>query len=590
MNLNELIDKLPFVERINDLLVVESDIFGLRAAVFARNGQNIQLVHEATANFDDYSEGLKTLVEQLRQQGWQGQHAVLLNPAVVSSLITLPIPPKNKLSPQQIAEQVKWEMDPLVSEQARQLSMGQLWVQLGYMTQEQVDEVLAVQNEANMSKQGSGNYHKFGEQAKLMNYVKHLQVDSTLRRQAWFTASGHVLHCGWEPQSNVPQEGGFTWLASAVNKNLLRHWQAAFVAAGLKLCGVLPLVGNSLGAINPSVRSDGKTLEKDAMVFEVHANQLMMAEVKQRKLTQMQFLNVPLQQALSAISDLLHSGDELEEGISLVVVDASGQTPEESATWLQDAASILGREPVSYGRMGDHSHAGLAGAARVVMKMKPWLPLTMVPIGEPAAVWYKRSEFRAVATMAVMVLVMVIAETSLWARHWMIHREKSKVDVELSKQRETIAALQKEVDRVNGLKDSIQSSQLKSDQLKKLLTLFERTLPQRNQHLVDILHSFEISVNDDVVVDKLTENTKTGFTVYAWALNEASAQEFAKRFQVNVHPLGYRLKDTKVTEQPGRLGLLGYAITFKVTNLSDEEWIAANPPLKQSLMLNNGKI
>jgi len=143
---------------------------------------------------------------------------------------------------------------------------------------------------------------------------------------------------------------------------------------------------------------------------------------------------------------------------------------------------------------------------------------------------------------------------------------------------------------VNGLKDSIQSSQLKSDQLKKLLTLFERTLPQRNQHLVDILHSFEISVNDDVVVDKLTENTKTGFTVYAWALNEASAQEFAKRFQVNVHPLGYRLKDTKVTEQPGRLGLLGYAITFKITNLSDEEWIAANPPLKQSLMLNNGKI
>jgi len=76
--------------------------------------------------------------------------------------------------------------------------------------------------------------------------------------------------------------------------------------------------------------------------------------------------------------------------------------------------------------MGDHSHAGLTGAARVVMKMKPWLPLTMVPIGEPAAVWYKRSEFRAVATMAVMVLVMVIAETSLWARHWMIHREKAR--------------------------------------------------------------------------------------------------------------------------------------------------------------------
>ena len=109
MALIELLDKLPFVERINDLLVVESDISGLRGAVFVRVGQDVQLLHEAQVNYDDFNEGLKALVAQLRQHGWQGQHAVLLNPAVVTSLITLPVPPRNKLSPQEIAEQVKWE-------------------------------------------------------------------------------------------------------------------------------------------------------------------------------------------------------------------------------------------------------------------------------------------------------------------------------------------------------------------------------------------------------------------------------------------------------------------------------------------------
>lgn len=590
MTLNEILDKLPFIERINDLLVVESDVFGLRAAVFVRDGQEVRLAQEAMANYDDFTEGLKTVVSELRQQGWAGQHAVMLNPAVASGLITLPIPPKNKLSPQQIAEQVRWEMDPLLMQQTRQLTIGQLLVQQGYMTQAQVEEVLAVQNEANASRQRDKLYKRFGEQAQEMHFLKRLPCESTLRRQAWFKGPGEVLHCGWKAQSGIPDAGGFSWLASAVNKNLLRQWQAAFISAGLKLHGCLPLAGNSLGIAGYLPPGSTKAGVDNAVVYEVHAHQVMMALVQKRKLTQMQLMAVPQQEALAAMSDFLHTIDiEDDEPPAVIVIDASGQSVEQAKVWLEDVTSIFGREPVSAGRMGQHTHAGMAAAARSVMNIKPWIALSEVLVGEPAPVWYKRAEFRTVMAITAMLSAMVIAELSVWMRYWMIHSEKATVDVALSKQREAIAALQKQVDLINGLKDSIQSDEVKTEQLRKGLSLIEHDLPKRNQSLVDILRAFELSVSDDVVVDSLTENPKLGFAINAWSLSEASAQEFAKRFQVNVHHLGYHLKDSTVSEQVGRLGLLGYAIKFKVTTLSDEDWVAANLSFKAPIVSNSRK-
>ncbi len=589
MKLNELLDKLPFLERMNDLLVVESDISGLRGAVFARDGQGVRLQHEAMANYDDFNEGLKTLVIEMRGKGWQGQHAVLMNPAVVASLITLPIPPKNKLSPTQIAEQVKWEMDPLVSQQARQLSIGQLLVQQGVMTQAQVDEVLAIQNEANVSQQRDTLYKKFGEQAQLLHFVKRGQLESLLRRQAWFKAGGDQLHCGWKSQSNVPRDGGFSWLASAVNKSLLRQWQVAFMAAGLKLHGCFPMVGNGLAVAGYSTSTESKVTLESAVVYEIHAHQTMMGWVQGRRLMQMQTLEIPGHEALGAMSDFLNTLDVPDEQApAVVVIDATWQSPEQSQIWLRDIANVLGQAPLAFTRSGEYAHAGFEGVARVVMGVNAWLAVIEVPVGEPAPVWYKRNEFKVGAAVAAMLGLMVVAELSVWVRTWMINSEKSTVDAALGKQREAIAAIQKQVDAVNALKASIASNQEKSAQLKKGLNLLEYDLPKRNQTLVDMLHAFETSVSDEVVVDSMTEDTRLGFTVNAWALNEAAAQEFAKRFQVNVHGLEYRLKDSTVSEQTGRLGLLGYAIKFKATRLNDEEWLAASAALKP-LLGKNGK-
>ncbi len=583
MTLQHLIDQLPFVERIHDIMVVQSEISGMYAAVFARDGQSVTLRYETSANYDDFSEGLKSVVLQLRQQGWQGTQAVMLHPAVVTSLITLPIPPKHKLTPQQLAEQVKWEMDPLVTQQLRALSVGQLLVQQGLMTQAQVEEVLAVQHEANASQQRDKVYKKFGEQAQSMHFIKRLPLESTLRRQAWFKTKGDSIHCGWQVQSSTPVEAGFHWLASGVNKTLLRQWQAAFIAAGVKLHGVLPILGNSLGMAGILPHSASKHTLEDAIVVEVHRHQLMLAHVQQRKLMHMQCMQAPQVQALALLSDFVQSLEEGEEHLPVVVIDATGRTEEQTDTWVADMTALLGREVMVHKRLGEYTHAGLLGVARTLMAVKPWLALAEVPVGEPVALWYQRAEFKATLAIAAMLGVVLVAEASVWVRQWWIAREKTSVDVALSKQRAVIAGMQKQIDQIQQLKKQIQTHSEQAERLKNGLRLFEHELPQRNQHLVDLMRAFENAVSDAVAIDSLTEDSKLGFTVNAWALEEAAAQEFAKRVQVNVHDLGFRLKEMTVNQQTGRLGLLGYGIKFNLTKLNDEEWLAVMAARKAAL-------
>ena len=76
------------------------------------------------------------------------------------------------------------------------------------------------------------------------------------------------------------------------------------------------------------------------------------------------------------------------------------------------------------------------------------------------------------------------------------------------------------------------------------------------------------------MIDRIAEDPIYGFTINAWSLNEKSAQEFIKVFQVAVHPLGYKLKDITVATQTGRLGLLGYSINFNATALDEAAWNA----------------
>jgi len=146
------------------------------------------------------------------------------------------------------------------------------------------------------------------------------------------------------------------------------------------------------------------------------------------------------------------------------------------------------------------------------------------------------------------------------------------VNAEFKVINDAIARVQTNVDAVKTLKDKIKTLQTEKKEIDLAVNLLSVDLPKRNEIVTALLNDLNRSVSDDVVIDRLLEDPIDGFTVHAWSINEKSAQEFVKTFQVAVDPIGYKIKDVTVTGQPGRLGLLGYAVHFNATTLDDKAW------------------
>ena len=593
MQFKELLEKLPFLNVVNDVMVCEVDAIGMRASVFNRNRDTFTVTLEAHADADDLMEGVAELVQQLRKQGWSGKQAILLSPAVVQQLLELSIPTKNKLAPQQIAETIRWELEPLVSQQVRHLCIGQILLQNRHIKPEQIQEIISLQEVLNVSKNREVEYQQFGEMAIQKRYSTQSQVDKALKKQAWFittnkNASSDDLQCGWAAQSPHPNPDTqlYSWLAVGMSKPLLRQWQAAFSAQSVKLLSCYPLTGNAIGGLELATKADKATANEplDELVFEVHEAQLTGAYLHNGVLKSSQTISLQPLQCLSAISDMSQSF-AVENVNRLILVDAFSRSESDLRQLADDMQHVLGHPATILGRLGNSTNLGLKAAAQHVMQQKASMVLAAVPVGEPMLPLMQRPAVRAVMGGVIIVGLLGLAELSLQVRQYSLESEKETVDKQLAKINEAIAKVQAQVDAVKKLKDGIKEKQTEIKELERSLQLISVGLPKRNQIISSFLIELNRTVNDDVVIDRIEENTILGFSINAWSVNDKSAQEFVKNFQVAVHPLGYRLKDITVTEQIGRLGLLGSAINFNATTLNEEDWKKAklNPNATSSI-------
>ncbi|HAJ70694.1 MAG TPA: hypothetical protein DCO68_01295 [Methylophilaceae bacterium] len=575
MLLNQYLEKIPFLNSVNDVMVCEADAIGMRAAVFHRNRDVLTIALEAHADAIDLTSAVAELVQQLRRQGWVGKQALLLNPAVVQSLIELPIPPKNKLSPQQIAESVRWELEPYLTQQLRYLSIGQILLQNRFIKQEQIEEILAQQEMTNVSKDREVLYKRFGELAIALGYVTQSQLDKCLLKQAWFMTKGDDIQCGWASQSQQanPETNLFAWLAVGMNKNLLRQWQAAFSSQGVKLNYCYPMSGNAFAVVEKSKQSSKRQEDttQDDLVFEVHESLITEIHLQNGQLKSLQHLALQAEQALSVISDYYHQLG-LESINSISLIDAFSRSEQEVAQLAADLQNVVSQPVSTYGRLGHSAHLGFKAVALHFMQPKLALSVAAVPVDEVQPPLMQRPVVRSILASLIMLSLLGLAEGSLQVRQYMIESEKVQVDRDLAKINQAIARVQAKVDKVKKLKVSIKEKQEEIKELNNSIDLLSIQLPNRNQSLTNLLNELNRTVSEDVVIDKIAEDTILGFSMNAWSINEKSAQEFIKSLQIAIHPLGYKLKDITVTEQTGRLGLLGYAVNFNMTSLNDEAW------------------
>ena len=149
MQLNDFFERIPLFNRVSSVLVCEVDFIGLKAAVISRKGHDLVITLETRSDNADFNAAVAEVAAFARAKGWQGKAAALLNPAVMLTLLELPIAAKNKLAPKQLAEQIQYEIEPLINQHSGQVSIGRLLVAQGVLTEAQLDEVLNHQADLN---------------------------------------------------------------------------------------------------------------------------------------------------------------------------------------------------------------------------------------------------------------------------------------------------------------------------------------------------------------------------------------------------------------------------------------------------------
>ncbi len=573
MSLRNLLETIPFLNRVNNVLVGEADLVGIKATVFQRQGEMVTITQECHADSLELQVAVNELVQQARKQGWDGKHAVLLTPAVAQAVIELPIPPKHKLSPQQVAESVRWEMEPFVSQHMRLFGLGQILLANHFIKPEQITEILNQQEAANVSKNKAVVYKRFGELAVEMGFASQAQVDKALLRQAWLLGSGEDIQCGWAPQAGAESSAGsHAWLGSAMNKHLLRQWQAAFSALEIKLDACYALSGNT--ATGAGLDKKDKKPPKPELIFELHEGLVTGTHLQNADVKQQQTLAFSAENLLSTIADVFHRFglDEIEH---LSLVDVISKSEKNRQQLTADIETVIGHKVHVLTPPTPHTGIGMLSVARDYLRMKDSRPLAAVSVNEPSPPPLQRTEVRMALGAVTLLILLGVTEGMLQARQYWIEAESAKVEQDLGKINAAISRIQKKVDTVKKLKQDIKDRQAEIKDVNRSIELLANDLPKRNQTVYEFLNQIDRTISEDVVIDRISEDTILGFTVSAWAISESSAQEFVRHLQVALHPMGFKLKDITVTSQTGRLGLMGYAIQFGATTLSDDVWANA---------------
>jgi hypothetical protein len=582
MNLKSILS----FNRNKDVLVCATDGFSLTGAIFRRAGSDIHLMYETKAVNTDMVEALSDVISDLKQNGWQISRAVLLSPAVLNTVIELPVNPKKPRSLKQMTELVHWEVEPLLQQHTTRWSVGQLLVGRGYLSADKAQAVMDLQqgnhNEAGgLALTESYSFRKFGELAQELGFIRGSQLKAVLAGQEWLKCEDEFVEYGWHGQGEVPDVPGmYYWHISAVNKSLFERWSRLFAQHQVRLDGMYPLLGASLGY-------QGHDLENDA-VIEVHDNMVYVAEYHQQSLQHVNTQFIEPDDVINTLVDMVNSlPTSTDKRVWLVNVSDHYDDIDKSLDGLTEI-SLLN---VPRNHQLDSKSALLLGAAHQQLLPSSAQCLVMIREGGPLPPVIQRVEVRAVIVLAVMLSLVATSETFLQLNEHEIVEFKTDIDSRWKTVEQAKRAIAEQQVQIEKRQTLLKAQQKERDNAKATMTFFAHDLPSRNALVKGLLGSLAESVPDDVMLISIDElgkrvpmyaptaplNTQDAnlvevenFNLRAWAVDEASAQSFIQIIEESVGHLELSVRDPVVREEQGPLSLPGYTIGLRLTKLVDK--------------------
>lgn len=561
MKLNDLARSLPF-GRPSSILVCETDGFHLRGAVIAREGSTLSVTYAAASQQMEFTAAVNELLSLLKQQGWQGKQSILLTPAVFSTLVELPVSPKEPRPPLQMQEMIRWELEPMLLQHNMLSSVGQILQKLGYLNEFQIQEILERQQNQHKDSQnshiGSYAFKRYCELAIDMGYITQAQRDECLAKHAWLRSDDEDFLCGWrpllrkeaDPEDDVLGDASYTWLASGANKGLVQQWEAAFAAGNVILEAVYPYLGCAASLVEGQQNSI--VLEcNDGMIGGIRLEEGVVTGIRIQPRNQEELLNSAVE-AYHALTPPEPQQIWLAAGV------------QDGKRFMADLEALLNHQVQVITEHGMDFSAGMMGAARDYFRMSGAGNCCGIAARGPKPPAFKRVEVRAIAAGLAIVGLIAALETSLLVRKSLADQEHERVAAVKKQFDAAVKQVQDRVDAVKKVQDEIKAKQEELDALHARIDFFAAELPNRTVLIQTILEELAGKTGEDVLIQTIEETPSLGFRVAGWALTENAAQQFIQAFKAAMEPWGADVNDPIVRSQSGPLGLLGYAIHFRL--------------------------
>ncbi|ATG91563.1 hypothetical protein [Methylomonas koyamae] len=581
---------IPFAAP-SQLLVCETDGFSLRAAVLRRADHDLNVLYRAQTEQVDMAEGLSDVLAALKNQGWQGGGAaILLSPAVFSTLVELPVNPKKPRPLAQMLELVRWEAEPLLLQHVTRWSVGHLLVGQGYMTEEQARAVMDLQQgkpsaNGNLAMAEQFSLRRFGDLAVEMGYIKRSQLNACLTGQEWLKSGDEAIECGWAAQGAVEDiPGTYNWLVSCVHRSLLQRWTDAFARHGVKLRAMYPLTGCS-AALLPAA-------ESNAVLLETQPGLGLGARLAGGSYTALRHYLHPNKAALDICLESYHA---LHAPPREPVWLACWPPAPELAAELEHMLEVdIQRLP--HAAAGDGVSPGMCGAAYHALGLGEATRCAGVRVGGPLPPVADRLEVRAAALALALFALLGVAELSLWVRKSSVDSYKQQVDASWRSIDEAVKRINAKTAEIGQIKDKIKSLRGEQSRLENLAHFYDQDIPERMYLVKGVLGMLQTVVDDEVVIERLDEPDKSAakpaaaanpaqpagpldakrieaehFELEAWALSDSAAQTFVKRVGDAAANWDLQVTESKVAFGKGPLNANGFTIKLRLVKLAEPD-------------------
>ncbi len=526
------------------LLAVETDGCALRAFVIEAGKGDVEVCASAISTASNFSTALGEAIFELRAKyGRIPRKGIILTTEMTPVCLELPVDPSRPMPEREMREMIRWEMEPYLAHSTFSRSIGAILRGRGHLSYEQSRHVLQELNQRQAKTRGVGigtppDQPRYGEMAVENGFVTKEQIDECLAMQENLRKVNGENVYGWSSTGAALPSGKYCWIACGLPKMMQRIWREAFARYSIKLTAIYPVSTSVTGVIN------GRAMRETLAVLNLQHGLVSGVRLSGERIESVR---------------VYHTGDE--PVTEKTCMDVAGT--DVKSIWISGNAANLQSvvETIRSISAGSVDYApvkvreGLpqaapacvaaVGAARHALGMPGGEKIPAIPAEEASVKLGRRPVVRLAACVCALAAGLAATDVMLAFNLRSLKRE--------SEARRELQGLEEEIRQVQG---GVNDLEQRRD--------FLDSLSRRDEALTGLLGAAAQACSEEIALDRIRDDEDGRFEVSGWALSEQAVRKFALDLSGRLMRWDLVVSDVHVESRKGRLDLDGYGFRLKV--------------------------